>query len=361
MIKEVLKKIPSYYLFRKAGRPRMLPMSITASVTYRCNSRCKTCNIHERHAAELSTKEWSDISKGLGTDIFWITMSGGEPFLRDDLAEIVSSFNRECRPSIINIPTNGLLPDVIYHTVERMVRDCGKARIVVNVSIDHIGAKNDEIRGVPGGYDRAVETFEMLKSLGKKVHNLSVGIHTVISRYNVSDIPQISDAIRRLNPDSYITEIAEEREELLTVNAGITPDVRAYAGAVGCLNGNSKADGLDRIGSIARAFRKEYYEMTCKVLMAHRQVIPCYAGFASAQIAPDGDVWMCCTRAESIGNLRDGGYDFQEIWHSPKADLARRRIRAGECYCPLANVSYTNMLFNLPALARVGLNFLRSR
>ena len=93
--------------------------------------------------------------------------------------------------------------------------------------------------------------------------------------------------------------------------------------------------------------------MVKRILRERRQVIPCYAGWASGHIAPDGDVWTCCTRAESIGNLRQTDYDLRPIWFGEEAKRLRRSIAACECYCPMANASYTNMLLHLPTLARV--------
>jgi len=80
------------------------------------------------------------------------------------------------------------------------------------------------------------------------------------------------------------------------------------------------------------------------------------AGVASAQIAPNGDVWTCCIRAESVGNLREHNYDFRSVWTTSHADELRRSIKAGECYCPLANASYTNMLCHVPTLTSVALD-----
>jgi hypothetical protein len=77
------------------------------------------------------------------------------------------------------------------------------------------------------------------------------------------------------------------------------------------------------------------------------------AGVASAQIAPNGDVWTCCIRAESVGNLREHNYDFRSAWTTVKAYEMRRSIKAGECHCPLANASYTNMLCHVPTLTSV--------
>jgi MoaA/NifB/PqqE/SkfB family radical SAM enzyme len=356
---EVISKIPLYYLFRLLGRPKKLPMNLTLSVSFKCNSRCKTCNIYKKKTDELSLAQWQSIFKNYGKDLFWVTISGGEPFLRKDLIELVCSLYDSCMPKIINIPTNGLLKDHIPETVKKIATHCKKAQIVINVSIDEIGEKHDSIRGVRGSYEKALETFSALKSI--IMPNLSVGIHTVISKFNVSRIPHIYQHLLALNPDSYITEIAEEREELDTIGAGISPEYEDYANAVDFLISRLKRDQFNQVGRITRAFRIEYYKIVKRILKENRQIIPCYSGFASAQIAPDGDVWMCCIKAEPVGNLRDVNYEFKNVWFSEKAERLRKSIKNGECYCPLANASYTNMLHDPKSLFRAGWNLIKMR
>ncbi len=84
-------------------------------------------------------------------------------------------------------------------------------------------------------------------------------------------------------------------------------------------------------------------------------MIPCQAGWASGHLAPNGDVWTCCVRAEPVGNLRQTGYDLRPIWFERAGELRRlrRSIAAGECACPMANASYANMLLHLPTLGHV--------
>ena len=352
---EVIPRIPAYYLFRRLGWPRILPLSLTISASFKCNSRCKTCNIYKKKCEELAPEEWETVFRGLGRDLFWVTMSGGEPFLNPALSKIVCSLYDHCHPAVITIPTNGLLRDRIPDVVQKISRHCVKSRIVVNVSLDEIEDRHDSIRGIPGCYNAARDTFLALRALHRA--NVSLGIHTVISRFNVARIPDIYRHLRKLVPDSYITEIAEEREELSTVGADIVPPYEDYVKAVDFLAAALRKDCFDRVGRITRAFRIEYYGLVKKILKEQRQIIPCYAGFASAQIAPNGDVWMCCVQAKSIGNLRQAGYDFAQVWFSPEAAAMRQSIKEGHCYCPLANAGYTNMLFDPGALSRAGANF----
>ena len=209
---KAISTIPSYYLFRNIGWPKRLPMNLTFSVTNRCNSRCKTCHIHQNKSEELGLDEWRQVFQSLGKAPFWTTFSGGEPFLRSDFFELVRSLCEHCRPSVINIPTNGLLSDPIPAVVKQITDYCRRAQIIINVSLDGIGENHDAIRGVPGNYEKALQTLKDLKRL--TAPNLSLGIHTVISKFNVSQIPDIYRTVRSLHPDSYVTEIAEERAEL---------------------------------------------------------------------------------------------------------------------------------------------------
>jgi hypothetical protein len=104
-----------------------------------------------------------------------------------------------------------------------------------------------------------------------------------------------------------------------------------------------------------QAFRAQYYQWAKQILREQVQVIPCQAGWASGHIAPDGDVWTCCVRAEPVGNLRQSGYDLRPIWFERVGGMRRLRksIAGRECACPMANASYANMLLHPPTLARV--------
>ena len=349
---EVLARVPGYMLFRAFGWPKMLPINLTVGLTYRCNSRCKTCNVWRMKSEnELSTEEFDEVFRKLG-EAYWFTMSGGEPFLRDDLVKICQSAHDNCKPGIINIPTNGLLFNVIPKRVEEILEVCPKSKIIVNLSLDGVGEQHDEIRGVRGNFERAMKTYGALRALDQE--NFELGIHSVISVFNVHDFPNVYEKLRELGPDSYITEIAEERAELGTVGSKITPSLEDYSKAIDYLSQREKNMDLEGVSKLTRAFRLEYYKLVKSTLKERRQIIPCYAGLASAQIAPNGDVWTCCIRAEPVGNLRAVGYSFKRLWHGERADELRRSIKCGECCCPLANASYTNMLCSLKTLVKVG-------
>jgi MoaA/NifB/PqqE/SkfB family radical SAM enzyme len=354
----VLAQIPAYMLFRATGYPRKLPLNVVVDTTFRCNSRCKTCNLWKRvYPEELSLDELDTVFASLGKTPYWFTMTGGEPFLRPDLEDICASAYRNCRPGIINVPSNGILSNISERAAE-IARRCTKTQIIINLSLDGIGEKHDAIRGVPGNFERLMKTYRALKKI--KAANLAVGLATVISKFNVHDIPEIWALVDELEPDSYVTEIAEERGELKNIGDDITPSPQDYAQAIDFLMAKVKGHKFHGIPKIAQSFRLQYYNIVKKTITEKRQVIPCYGAFNGAQISPTGDVWSCCIRAEPMGNLRYAGFDFKKVWFSKQAQALRRTIKNKECYCPLAGVAYTNMLCHLPTLAKVGTRILLS-
>lgn len=344
-------RLPAYWMSRRFGWPNRLPFSLVISVCYRCNSRCKTCNVWKRKADELTLDEWIRVFEKLDQTPYYLTFSGGEPFLREDLVEIVEAGYRLCRPAVITIPTNGLLPARIPERVEAILKAAPAAQVGINLSLDGVGEQHDHIRNVPGNWEKALETYRSLKALDYP--NLTIAIHTVISTLNITGIPEIYRELIALEPDSYITEIAEERGELDTIGMSITPSAEEYAEAADFLIEQLRRWEFKGFARITQALRARYYGLVKRILAEERQVIPCYAGWASGHIAPDGDVWTCCIRAEPIGNLREADYDLATIWFGEEAERLRRSIKAGECACPMANASYTNMLLHPSTVMRV--------
>src|SRR5262245_19515803 len=355
-----LTKAAVYNVARRTGYLHPRPLNLTFSVTYRCNARCRTCNVWKKRVDDLTLPEYRRIFDALGPSLYWATFSGGEPFIRPDLIDIVLACYERCRPSIITIPTNGLLREAIVEGVARLSRRAPDAKIIINFSLDGIGPRHDELRGVPGNYDEMRRTYKALKAAAHA--NVTVGIHAVVSQFNAEQIPALREHVRReFVPDSFITEVAEERLELDTIGEDITPTTQQYAAVVDDLVSDIDATPATGLAALVQAFRREYYRIAYRTLAEQRQVLPCYAGLASAHIAPNGDVWACCTRAESIGNLRESRYDFLKIWRSRRAADLRGSIQRGECFCPLANAAYSSMLSSPSMIARVGANWLKSQ
>ncbi len=360
-ILSLLPKLPAYWSFRRFGWPRLYPFSIVVSVSFRCNSKCRTCDVWRKPNDDMTVDEWRQVFHHLGRTPVYITFTGGEPFLRADLDEMVIAAYQECRPAYITIPTNGLLSERIVERVERICRAAPGSQIGINLSLDGVGEEHDDIRGVPGNWQRAMTTWQGLKALQTRCRNLVLSVHTVVSSFNIHRFRQIYAGLQPLQPDSYITEVAEERVELDTVGWGITPSAEAYAPIADFLSAEARRAPARGIARVTQAFRAQYYQLARRILEQRTQVIDCYAGWASAHIAPNGDIWTCCIRAEPAGNLRATGYDLAPIWFGAEMTRLRRSIAHKECACPMANASYANMLLHPPTVARVALEVVGHR
>jgi len=348
----VLARVPLFKLYRRFDWPRMLPVNVTLTPSPRCNSRCLTCNIWKRRENELTITEWEKVLQSLGKAPYWFTISGGEPFLNHLTVELAQMAYQLCRPGIINIPTNAIL-SVIPEQVARIAESCPTAQIIINLSLDGLGEKHDQIRGVPGNFVKFERTLKALLELRQSLPNLAVGIHTVVSVFSVGHLTEVTAYADASGADQFITEIAESRVELDTVGLPITPASEVYAEAIDRLIEHITNRQYQGIARISEAFRVEYYRLVKRILKEQDQIMPCYAGWASAQIYADGTVWPCYVRADNLGNLREANYDFAAIWFGKQTSAVRCSIAAKECYCPLANASYTNLLHDVPTLARV--------
>ncbi len=121
----------------------MLPLTAVVAITYRCNARCLMCDIWKKRVArsdELPANGFAALPGSLED----INITGGEPFLRDDLIDIIRTIKQSCPKARVVISTNGLLVDRIKSFAPDMLRL--DSRIALRVSIDALGTEHDKIR-----------------------------------------------------------------------------------------------------------------------------------------------------------------------------------------------------------------------
>lgn len=371
-IKEILPKIIQYRLFRLGLTSPGTPLNLTFSVTNLCQSKCRTCSIWKLYRAnpekrndELTLEEIEKIFKSMG-HVYVCNISGGEPFLREDIPKIIELACRYLTPAIIHIPTNAIAVDLVEKKTKEILNFLKKedpdVQLTVKPSLDHVGEKHDEIRGIKGNFGKVVDLFNRLKAMKTEYPNLHVELGTVISSWNVNDIEEISRFAMGLEPDSYRNEIAEKRSEMFNMEDPITPGVELYRKAIDVFvrQLQEKKDNLPFFQRINNAFRLVYYRIAIRVMEENTQVIPCYAGISNVHMSPYGDIWPCCTLGyeKSMGNIRDFDYDFKSLWDSPGAKKIRKYVKDKKCCCPLANQTYSNILMHMPSLARVMKNII---
>lgn len=373
-ILRILPKTLYYRLVRRNMVRHCRPITLTFSVTGMCQSGCKTCYIgqefkkrpDEIRDIQLRLEEIEQFFASLG-EIFFLNISGGEPFLRYDLPEIVKLAMRYLRPHIIHIPTNAYLPEKI-ETMTREILNIMNTRnhaipLTVKPSIDGVAEKHDEIRGLPGNFKRLEETIQRLKTVEKDHANFHLELGTVVSNFNVNDLDEIEDWVHTQGVQSYRNEIAEQREEFFNIGEEITPSNEVYKRLM--VNFKKKVEeNLQHKRSLAKmteSMRLAYYDLVVEILKEKKQVIPCYAGISNIHLNYDGDLWPCCVLgyAHSMGNIRDFNYDYDALYNSRKAQEVRKYIRDGRCYCPLANQAYSNILMSPPHVVRAFINYIK--
>ncbi len=357
----LVSRLLAYKLYKLLGFPKIFPMNITLGLSYKCNSRCKTCNIWKKRtfSKEFTLNEFAHFFKKTGKGkVYLLVLTGGEPFLHKDLVKIVELAEKHLKPTTIVIPTNALLGELVIEKTKLILGKLNKTHLTINISLDGIGDEHDNIRGIKGNFKKIEKIYPELKKLEKAHKNFDVGVHSVISKFNNSNFNKIKDYVaERMNPQNYICEIAENRYELDNINANLAPNFEEYSKSINHLI----RDLQNQKSGLKQALRIEYYKMVKRLLKEKRQIIPCYAGIASAQIDPTGEVWFCCVRAESIGNLRYVDYDLMKLWYNKKAIKQRKSIAKGECYCPLASANYTNLALDFKSSLKVIINLLRSK
>ncbi len=373
--KELLPKMIRHRLARMGLARPGTPLNLTFSVTNVCQSRCKTCQIWrlykeqpEKRREEMTLGEIQRVFQSMG-HIYVFNISGGEPFLRKDLREIIEAACVHLTPGIIHIPTNAIASKRVVRTTVDILDFLKKyspgVQLTIKPSLDHIGEKHDEIRGVPGNFEKVMTVYRRLKAIQPAYPNFHVELGTVISSWNVEDVEEIAQFVAELGVDSYRNEIAERRAEMFNQEDPITPPPDQYERAIRFFVGQLRASMGKRVlfQRITHAFRLVYYDLAIRILKEKRQVIPCHAGLSNVHMTPYGDIWACCTLGydRSMGNLREFNYDFKALWNSEPANEVRSYIQAGSCACPLANQMYSNILVHGPSLVKVLLEIMKSR
>ncbi len=340
------------HVFRK-GRP----IHLTYFVTRRCNSRCPFCfylrsdDALSEAGPELSLPEVEQVSRSLG-NLLWLAFSGGEIFLRNDLAEIATTFYRNTSPAIMLFPTNGLLSEVIRDRMEAVLRACPKSIIALKLSLDGVGAAHDGVRNTPGSFERTMETYRKVLPLIEQYGNLELGINTVFCSENQSTMDEIIDFVAGLSAVRTHT-ISLVRGNLQDKQFG-SVDMGKYHDAVLKLEKNLQSGKSPvyrfRGGRLKAAQDILQRRLIHRIMTDKKRLIPCYAGRLNLVLSESGDVYPCEILTSSFGNVREFEYDIRKVLRSGNARRVNASIMNNECYCTHECYFMTNILFN-PRLA----------
>jgi MoaA/NifB/PqqE/SkfB family radical SAM enzyme len=326
------------------GRPDPPPSSLALDtliffVTSTCNSRCRTCFYWKELNArdDLTFAEIDSLSRTMPA-FREIWLSGGEPTLREELVAILELFHARNGVRSVNLPVNGLHPEKLLTLVESTLLACPELRINLNLALDGIGATHDAIRGVPGNFDRALESLELLQSLRRRDDRLRLHVNSVVCRENLSEMARLGELMRdRFDLDGHYFQIIRgapldpgllevHKEALEGLYRDLLPLHRHYADKVGRRKGFLHKAGY--VGVL-----RLYHEIQARNLdRHHRWPMPCTAAQNIAVLDANGDLRSCELR-ERLGNVRDYGCDWGRFWDSKTRRDEVARIRQDGCWC----------------------------
>src|SRR5919109_3192155 len=166
-----------------------LPTEAMIAVNLQCNARCVMCGIWRlKERGTLTAADYANLPDTLER----VGITGGEPFMRDDIAALIRAIHVAAGAPQIVVSTNGYLTSRILSTVEAL--DDLRPRIGFGISVDGIGPTHDRIRGTRHAFEKALRTIDALKRAG--VGNLRISF--TILNDNVDEMPAVYELSREL-------------------------------------------------------------------------------------------------------------------------------------------------------------------
>jgi len=311
------------------------PSFLVLFVTARCNARCDFCFYADHTTApstgngELSLDEYAMISERCGR-IPYLLVSGGEPVLRGDLAEIVGNFVRNAGARFVTIPSNGLSPD----RTEALFRDLTSAHpdchFRAAFSIDFPDGRHDVSRGVPGCLPALVESAERINRLKRSVGNLTLDVVTVYLPANAGEHEALRDFVRRsIAPDNHELHLLRPEWPAVTV-PGIDTD--AFLREVALYRGGSVRRESRALSPLFRGLNALYIA-NLRSIMHGRPVTRCTAGRKITVVDETGKVRLCEFRTDVLGDLRTNDYDLRRVLRGEEASEIVKGMRRSRCSC----------------------------
>lgn len=356
--------IPLFQYARDLVRPKELE-SVFLFVTSSCNSLCRTCFYWEElnQGRDLSFEQIATLSR-TAPPFHKLWISGGEPFLRKELAEIIELFYVNNGMRHVNLPTNGLLPKQLGSVVERVLERCPELTVDLNFSLDGLANTHDAIRGVPNNFEKTLATMRLAEERWRGERRLRRNVVSCITTENYRELVALGlKMMRETESDGHYFEIIRgdpmdpelkrlEPAELEQLHRRLMWFHEQYA------------EGLfAHLGWASRRLAKMYYLGNIKLHFdLHQQnhysnrawPMPCTAGETTIVIDHDGSFRSCEMRGK-LGTLADFGFDLGAALDSRQMRQEIADIPQAQCWCTHSCFIHTStkfspkvMLFHIP-------------
>ncbi len=306
------------------------PYKLNFAITMNCQSRCTMCNIWQlKPKGELTIEEIREFASK-NRSFRWLAITGGEPFLRSDIAEIARAFNDSSKGLyMITIATNSLCNhDVV---VKRMgeILALRVPKVVVTLSLDGNRETHDMVRGVPGNYDRVIALYRALKELSKTYRNLSVVLGYTISAANQGHLQETFESVKKDLPgitynDFHINVAQLSNNYYHNVGGGVIPD-----GSAVCKDLEAVQAGRRRGFGLMQITEGRFLDGLMAFVKTGRPPLRCRSLDASLFLDSTGNIYPSIMWDAPVVNIRDMGYDLTKVWRGEKAAGMRRLIREG--------------------------------
>lgn len=290
----------------------MKKLNGTVIVTYRCNARCTMCN---RYKAPSKPEEEITVEaiKKL-PNMYFTNITGGEPFIRTDLEDIVYELNKKSDRIVIS--TNGFFTDRIISLCKRF------PNIGIRISIEGLEKTNNEIRGLENGFQRGYSTLKKLKEMGLKDVGFGMTVQDrnapdLLPLYKLSDEMKMEFATASLHNSFYFVEAKNIINDRINV-------AKKFEDLV---------NELLKSSSPKKWFRAYFNHGLINYIFGQKRLLPCDMSFDTFFIDPYGDVMPCngTKDKEVMGNINK--QSWTEIWNSRQADSVRCKVRKCDRNC----------------------------
>jgi MoaA/NifB/PqqE/SkfB family radical SAM enzyme len=294
------------------------PIDAVIAVTYKCQARCNMCSIWQ---IKKHYDVAPDVYRKLPDTLRDVNLSGGEPYLRKDLADIVSVVHDRLPHARVVVSSNGFLGKTLIPRALEL-REIFPG-IGFGFSIDGVGGKHDEIRGIPGGFEKTTWVVRALKDEG--VTNIRIAF--TLTMQNADHMIRVYELSKQLGVD--FTMSVSHDSEFFFGQHGTT----IMADTARRLGSEELRRDFERIirGELASSHWKRWgrafgmYGMYRLITDGEPLFYSC-PGVDYFYLDPKGDVYPSVLHNYIMGNIVE--HDFATLWNSPQADDARRKCEA---------------------------------
>lgn len=324
------------------------PPFLILFITSICNLTCEHCfywrNLNGRD--DLTPDEIYALARSMGR-IENLNLGGGEPFIRNEFAQICRFFIQNNGVEQIYCPTSGYFTDKTIRSLTDILNNEPTLKLfAIELSLDGMPEYHNRFRGNNRSFQKAMETYDALVELQKKDPRLRIHSISTATSENMEGIKQLTTYLFERCPAMDHHNLALIRGDRKNPSlAG--PDLATYQQLYQYVRRLWASREKTRFGSVVEPMLQW---AKVRAAEAQKQIVPCRAGVLSAVVYANGDVSVCETHPP-LGNIRQKS--FQEIWHSEEAEALRRSIANKECYC-------TNEIFMWPSIVFQPLQLARS-